>query len=234
MQKAIVVALLLGALNYTSAAHALDESSFLAPGAEVHLVIERSEQSLLAKGNQRETDMRTQRIKVTAYEAPYSWVQGGFHFGYVKASHDDEALTAGLAPFGEFFGIQLRNPRDYSKSFNLHWSLSYTYNSVDDQQGDFTSDLTWHDYYAKLGLAVRTSGLQLSMGGYYVGLEGEENSAEKVDATPDIRNSQQFKSIDNTGAYAGIGFITNREGRIELIARSGARQGAAIIFSKYF
>ena len=234
MQKVIIITLLLSAVSYTSIAHALDETSFLSKGAEVHLSIERFERTLLAKGSQSETEVRNQRLKITAYESPYAWLQGGFHFGYVKASHDSLALTANLAPVGEFFGFQLRNPRDYDKTINLHWSLAYTYNSVDDQQGDFTSDLTWHDYYGELGLALRTLGMQISIGGYYAGMEGEEQSSEKMNDSSTVRSSQQLKSTDNGGVYASIGIVTNDQGRIELLARSGAQQGGAIIFSKYF
>ncbi len=234
MRSLIKIGLVICSTALASQAYALDQTSYLSPGSEAHLTIDRFEQTILAKGSQTETDVRVQRLKVTAYESPYEWLQGGVHFGYMKVSHDDAAFTTDLSPAGEFFGLQLRSPRDYKRFFNLHWFLSYTYNNVDQEETNARSDMEWHDYRTELGAIIRLGNFQLAGGGYYAALEGDESASQTINSVT-TSTHQQFKSTsDTTGAYAAIGYITSKKGRVDLEVRSGAQQGAAIIFSKFF
>ena len=228
MKKIIWPLLCAVALLYSHTVCAFDNRSFLSAGAEGQVAIERHDRDI--ESNQLLGELRILRFGIKAYESPYSWVQGGFHFGYMKASHDNALLTSNLTPTGEFFGITLRSPRDHSSHFAPHWSLSYTYNKVDKSEDTLSANIDWHDYQAELGMRFRLGDLFLSAGGYYAGLEGEEDRREVI-SNVTHHSSQQFKGSDKSGAFASVGYLVNRNGRIELAARAGALQGGSIIFS---
>ncbi len=229
MKRFQVTGLLLMSIVFAPSASAFDGSNYLKQGAEVSLSIENYRQQLLNKKTSIETTVRVQRLKLTAYESPYQWLQGGLHIGYLNASHDDALLTAGTLPSGQFVGIQLRKPQDEDHRYDLHWSLAYSYNRLKDDLATTSSSISWHDTHAEIGIIIRTSAFRLSLGGYYARLSGTEQRTSETNSS-----SQSFSSLDNRGGYAAIGYQTSKNGRIELIARNGAQRGAALFFSHQF
>lgn len=232
MKRFQATGLLLMSIVFASSASAFDGSNYLKQGAEISLSIENHRQQLLNKKTSIETTVRVQRLKLTAYESPYQWLQGGLHIGYLNASHDDALLTAGTLPSGQFVGIQLRKPQDEDRRYDLHWSLAYSYNRLKGDQATTSSSISWHDTHAEIGLIVRASAFRLSLGGYYARLSGTEQRTSTTNSV--TSSSQSFSSLDNSGGYAAIGYQTSKKGRIELIARSGAQRGAALFFSHQF
>lgn len=226
------ILLLLAALLYSHAGYAFDNSTFIAPGAEAQLVLERIDRDIISQGVTGE--LRSQRLQANLYEAPYRWLQGGFHFGYLTASHDDAILTSGLSPVGESLGITLRSPRMYQRTIAPHWSLSYTYNKADRSDEVYRSDIRWHDYFAKLGLILRAGELSLSGGGYYAELEGEEQSYETISATVTTSTTRRFKARNNGGSWLSINYTLNHNRYLEFTLMSGAQHGAALTFATQF
>lgn len=233
MKRLQITALLLMSIAITPSASAFDGSRYLKQGAEVSLSIENHRQQLLNKKTTDETTVRVQRLKLTAYESPYQWLQGGLHIGYLNASHDDALLAAGTLPSGQFVGIQLRKPQDESHRYDLHWSLAYSYNRLKDEQTTTSSSISWHDTHAEIGFILRTSAFRLTLGGYYARLSGTEQSTSTTNSVT-TSSSQSFSGRDNSGSYAAIGYQTSKKGRIELTARSGAQRGVALFFSHQF
>lgn len=233
MKRFQVTGLLLMSIVFAPSASAFDGSNYLKQGAEVSLSIENHRQQLLNKKTTAETTVRVQRLKLTAYESPYQWLQGGLHIGYLNASHDDSLLATGTLPSGQFVGIQLRKPQNESRRYDLHWSLAYSYNRLKDDQLTTRSEISWHDTHAEIGLIVRASVFRLSLGGYYARLSGTEQRTSTTNSVT-TSSSQSFSSLDNSGSYAAIGYQTSKKGRIELTARSGAQRGVALFFSHQF
>ncbi len=227
------VCILIAGLGIIPTASAFDESSYLRPGAEISLSIENHRQPLQGQANTNESTIRTQRLKLTAYESPYQWLQGGLHIGYLNASHDDQLLAAGTLPSGQFVGIQLRKPQQQPSRLNLHWSLAYSYNRLKGDQNTTVTTLSWHDLNAELGLIMNTADFRFSLGKFFAWIDGTEQRTLTT-ITGTNSSNLSFKSRNNSGNYAAIGYKTTHNGRIELIARSGAQRGVALFFSHQF
>ncbi len=233
VMKQLQISGLLLSIVLVPSASAFDGSRYLKQGAEVNLSIENHRQQLLNSKTATETTIRVQRLKLTAYETAYQWLQGGLHIGYLNASHDDALLASGTLPSGQFVGIQLRKPPHESRRYDLHWSLAYSYNRLKDERSTSSNSISWHDTQAEIGFTMRASAFRLSLGGYYARLSGTE---QRTNTTNNVTtsSSQSFNSLDNSGSYAAVGYQTSKKGRIELIARSGAQRGAALFFSHQF
>ncbi|MCF6218992.1 MAG: hypothetical protein L3J62_09635 [Gammaproteobacteria bacterium] len=233
MKYGKILCTLITGFGITSTASAFDESSYLRPGAEISLSIENYRQQLQHQANTNQSTIQTQRLKLTAYESPYQWLQGGLHIGYLNASHDDQLWASGTLPSGQFVGIQLRKPQHQPRQFELHWSLAYSYNRLKGDQTTTATTLSWHDLNAELGLIINRAALRFSLGKFFARIEGTEQRTLTTNTSSQSSN-QRFNSLNNSGSYASIGYKTSHNGRIELIARSGAQRGAALFFSHQF
>ncbi len=233
MKYSTILCTLITGLGVVSSASAFDESTYFRPGAEISLSIENHRQSIQNQANTNESTIRIQRLKLTAYESPYQWLQGGLHIGYLNASHDDQLWASGTLPSGQFVGIQLRKPQSQPNRFDLHWSLAYSYNRLKGDQDTTASTLTWHDLNAELGLVMHTTAFRFSLGKFFARIEGTEQRSTTTNTGTNSSNLT-FDSRNNSGNYAAIGYKTTNSGRIELIARSGAQRGVALFFLHQF
>lgn len=207
-------------------ADAADYSAYSSHGADFSLSLEKTESRRAnTGGNSR---LYLNRIRLTAYEPAYQWIQGGLHLGYADIERHESAVGAQTHPSGQFIGIQLRYPQNPERQVRPHVLASYTYYQLKADSDSISRRLTLHEYHAEAGLAWRPGLVDMSAGGYYTDLDGSEEYSGASNG------SQSITMKENAGYFASLGYWLDSSGRIGITGQRGATNSFFLVFSRYY
>ncbi len=202
-------------------------SSLYARGENLGLAVDLRRDSVdldYADGTQR---TRTTRAGITLYEPSLPWFQPGVLLGYARATQADNPSTAGMEPSGHYLGLTVRSQLFSEFPVGLDAHASYLQVDVDDRLDGQNTRLRWYAGELALGGRVRMGQLELTAGGYWRSIEGDEISRGT------IRRTRTFDNRDD-GGYLLITYRPDATGTISARFESGAGNAIGLSFARRF
>jgi hypothetical protein len=188
--------------------------------------LRRDETTLRYPGTTHE--LRTTRAGVTLYEHSQPWLQPGLKLGYLWATQSDSPLAAGMDLRGQYVGLAVRSHWFPERPLSLRLSGSFTYLEADDRLEEQTLRLRWYEAELAAGLSVRLQRMELTAGGFWRDVDGDEIARGTVDRT------RSFELERSTGLYGEATVWVDPTGSIGLRMEGGAAKAVQLNFMREF
>ena len=202
---------------------AVEPALALGEGVEAGLIVDRSHLDFRSGA-----ETRTSRLTFFLAEEVQPWLSLNLNGGPVLLTQRGNPATAGMDLTGYHIGVGARAEWFRQQPLGLAAGVSYDYLRVDDELDERETTITLHEARGELAALVRTSFMQLQLGGYALYLDGDETTSGPVASSSDIEADKTF------GGFAQADFRVDWTGRISLRLEAGASQAASLTFARRF
>ena len=193
---------------------------------EATLLLQRFETDLNFDNSVIES--RYNKVGLIVYEPSYSSFQPGLQVGAVEINQNNNPVTAGINPNGNYLGILFRSLLYDGHPLGLQLEGSYAYYAADKVMNNQEINLKWHELIFNIQATLSYDNFYIALGGYSQLLDGDET------AFGTITQTRQFNENEKSGMHFELQYWVDATGKIGILVDSGGRQGIGLVFTREF
>ncbi|MGD8573997.1 MAG: hypothetical protein PVJ40_03505 [Gammaproteobacteria bacterium] len=201
------------------------ERGFEPGGYDFALAFRRDKLDIDVGGTRTANSINT--VTLDFLELANPWFQPGFRVGYATLDRSGTSIPATLDPAGAFFGLSFRGRYPGTGAFSAQLRAAYTYYQVDDNFNLQSTNLTWYETRAELGVSYSQRFFDAGAGVEFLNLDGRQKVRDNG-----VFSSTSFDNPARTEPYLELGFHPDATGRIAVRLSDGDRRALTITFSR--